>query len=119
MNPEVKAKWVRALRFGAYTQTRSYLHTSEGFCCLGVLCDLYRQEKGGSWIDGEECFEFDDTGAQTGLPEVVREWAGLSEGDPEVMRDSDEPEQGHTSLAQMNDDGLRFERIAAVIEEQM
>lgn len=40
MNPEWKAKWVAALRSGEYKQTREFLRTSTGFCCLGVLCDL-------------------------------------------------------------------------------
>jgi hypothetical protein len=44
---EFKAKWLAALRGGSYKQTSGYLHTSEGFCCLGVACDL----TGTKWDD--------------------------------------------------------------------
>lgn len=44
MDPEIKAKWVAALRSGEYKQTRGMLK-KEGpdgpsFCCLGVLADV-------------------------------------------------------------------------------
>ena len=39
MTPELKAKWVAALRSGEYTQGRYSLITEDGgYCCLGVLC---------------------------------------------------------------------------------
>lgn len=40
MNPDVKTRWVAALRSGNYRQARNYLRTAEGYCCLGVLCDI-------------------------------------------------------------------------------
>lgn len=40
MNPEVKERWVAALRSGKYRQTRGTLNEGDvSFCCLGVLCD--------------------------------------------------------------------------------
>jgi hypothetical protein len=53
MNPEIKKKWVKALRSGKYEQGRGNLKNSDGqFCCLGVLCDLYQQEhKDVEWKD--------------------------------------------------------------------
>src|SRR3954466_4218538 len=49
LRPEVKEKWVAALRSGEYKQGRSYLHSQnpdgeDRFCCLGVLCELAVQE---------------------------------------------------------------------------
>lgn len=42
MDAELKTKWVEALRSGKYTQARRTLRgATEGFCCLGVLCDVY------------------------------------------------------------------------------
>lgn len=40
MDPELKTKWVAALRSGEYTQGRGYLYhpLTNSFCCLGVLC---------------------------------------------------------------------------------
>lgn len=41
MNPEIKARWVAALRSGEYEQATGQLRNEHGeFCCLGVLCDL-------------------------------------------------------------------------------
>lgn len=45
MDPEIKAKWVEALRSGKYTQARGTLKKEvEGsgvsYCCLGVLCEV-------------------------------------------------------------------------------
>ena len=43
MNPELKAKWVAALRSGKYEQARCQLSDGVGFCCLGVLCELMKR----------------------------------------------------------------------------
>lgn len=51
MDPELKKKWVDALRSGRYNQTIAHLkvvqsfHSGEetinpGYCCLGVLCEV-------------------------------------------------------------------------------
>ncbi len=41
MNPELKAKWLEALRSGKFTQGRTVLKDSFGhYCCLGVLCEV-------------------------------------------------------------------------------
>lgn len=41
MDPELKAKWIKALRSGAYDQGREALVAYGRYCCLGVLfCGL-------------------------------------------------------------------------------
>jgi len=40
MDANLKAKWIEALRSGKYKQTTHYLKDDQGFCCLGVLCDI-------------------------------------------------------------------------------
>lgn len=50
MDPELKAKWIAALRSGEYQQHRDGLTNYEGrrngepasYCCLGVLCVVGR-----------------------------------------------------------------------------
>lgn len=37
LDPELKAKWVSALRSGEYQQCAEYLHKDGRYCCLGVL----------------------------------------------------------------------------------
>jgi hypothetical protein len=53
MDPNLKAKWVEALRSGEFNQTTGRLHDYEGFCCLGVLC--FVQDP--SFVTDFECLE--------------------------------------------------------------
>lgn len=53
MKPSIKKKWVAALRSGQYQQAKKVLTDGQGFCCLGVLSNLYALEKGEMW----ECRE--------------------------------------------------------------
>lgn len=39
MTPELKARWIEALRSGEYRQARNAMNRdNESYCCLGVLC---------------------------------------------------------------------------------
>ena len=116
MNPQIKQKWVDALRSGEYQQTQRYLRTDDGFCCLGVLCDLYGKENNVEWNlvvaeDGDrDYYEFQ---YKTGrIPLSVVEWAGVEDGNPRV-----DDEIG--TLANLNDKGSTFEQIADLIEEHL
>lgn len=40
MKPEYKEKWIKALESGAYDQAQMRLKSPQGWCCLGVLCEL-------------------------------------------------------------------------------
>lgn len=124
MNPEVKPSWLTALRSGEYKQGTGHLRrilndgVTEGYCCLGVLSDLYCKITGnGSWdpkLSQWGC-NFNDNGASDGadLLLTVRDWAGLN-NDPT-----------RTELARMNDgrmpEGQRytFNDIADWIEENL
>lgn len=37
-------KWVKELRSGNYSQTRTILQDVDGFCCLGVACSIFIPE---------------------------------------------------------------------------
>lgn len=105
MDQQVKTQWLQALRSGEYEQTKHRLHTYEGFCCLGVLCDFA--------IDGEwDSWNTDDKGRVTSyhkggnialLPNHFLEYVGMTH-----------EHQEH--LTRMNDDGKTFEQIARWIE---
>lgn len=59
MTPELKAKWIAALRSGEYQQGRGRLRTDDNrFCCLGVLCA----------VTGREFIEADST---TGYQQLI------------------------------------------------
>lgn len=89
MKPGIKRRWIEALTSGKYKQGRDQLKSPESeYCCLGVLCDLYRRStERGEWstspIDGspffrvtrgEEISEYDVL-----PPETVLAWAGLDD----------------------------------------
>jgi hypothetical protein len=44
----IKKRWVEALRSGNYKQTTGCLRNGDGFCCLGVLCDIVDPEGWGN-----------------------------------------------------------------------
>ena len=115
MNKEIKKKWIAALRSGDYKQTSFRLHGNDGFCCLGVLCDI--AEKEGICTSLKDHFghvSYDET--ERILPNSVIQWSGASSHDPEV-RDA----AGDLStLIEMNDRvDLGFKGIADVIEAQL
>jgi hypothetical protein len=111
MNPQIKQKWVSALRSGDYKQTQNRLHNEYGFCCLGVLCDLYRKENQLEWQHNEV------DGYLYGNhrfipPSSVVEWSGIADSNPLVNG-------GIGTLSELNDKGFTFNEIAYVIEEQL
>lgn len=124
MNQQIKEQWVAALRSGEYQQTRTVLHDSEGFCCLGVLADLYLKEVGKKWdVIAEDCFTFPMFNEEV-LPNEVMDWADLSWDNPEVTVERFSPIAGqnvscNVPLSDLNDTDHNFKMIAALIEEQL
>ena len=118
MNPKVKEFWVKALRSGKYKQTRNVLADNKGFCCLGVLCDLYQPEYWTYRSYDESLDHLTFLNETEVLPKEVAEWAGLN-GDswdnPNVIY-KNKP----TYLATLNDtEKLTFNQTADIIEEQL
>lgn len=50
MNSEMKANWLKALRSGEYEQCKGRLRLGNGYCCVGVLCNISGQ---GKWMEGQ------------------------------------------------------------------
>lgn len=109
MKHEVKQKWLAALRSGEYKQGRDALcNIDNEFCCLGVLCDIFRKEtNNGEWSKIGTFFLNDDSYVDF-LPTEVAYWAGLEVTNPT-------PENS-PSLSYMNDHGSSFATIADIIE---
>lgn len=105
MTPEIKQRWVAALRSGEYEQGRNFLFRNGRHCCLGVLCDLYTKETGIAW---------NPTSTQVLPVEVVR-WSGVSDSNPGIdFRDH------IRRLADINDSGdYDFPAIADLIDKQL
>lgn len=126
MNTDVKAKWTAALRSGAYSQTKYNLKNVNGFCCLGVLCDLYLKENPGTeykWSDADDAgiqgFAKDNVNLEwAGLPFIVQEWSGLKVGDPQVQPNENVVSTNYISA--VNDSSyFDFHGIANLIETQL
>jgi hypothetical protein len=124
VNEQVKQAWLAALRSGDYEQTKGALRKDDGYCCLGVLCDLAVQEGVvDEWVDdGFEGIAYYYFGIGRSihdgdLPWPVMEWAGLTESNPlggDNLGDSHD-----RGLAGYNDSGATFKQIADVIEARL
>lgn len=113
-HPERMIQWAEALESGKYEQTTGELRGDEGFCCLGVACDI---SKLGDWKN--DCY----LGVSDTLPTKVAEW--LFDGRPKdevyapllfknpYLLDS-------IRFTELNDDyGLSFRQIAWLIRESV
>jgi hypothetical protein len=122
MNKAIKKRWVEALRSGHYEQGKGHLKLGDKHCCLGVLCEIAVTDRVVTpWKADPLWDEFRFVAQSVGpcdstltLPIAVMEWAGLQLQSPTVYVDG-----GVDELTKLNDDGLTFDAIAAVIEEHL
>lgn len=122
------AKWIAALRSGDYSQGRSRLRTQEGYCCLGVACEVYRQETGeGQWlgdtVGGHFLFRTSAETVSAFLPGPVCDWLGVihdngARDDTDGLNDADRYNSDLRPLSSLNDGGRSFEEIADILEAQ-
>jgi hypothetical protein len=145
LKPEIKTRWLEALRSGGYKQARGQLKVAsidgDRFCCLGVLCDLAAQEGLIYWVweTGEEAPSAvvaanPSLKTQTVLPWVVIDWA--FDGDEWSADPRVDAAGSRYCLSILNDSGTdegpasaenfppsrrpwTFEEIANAIEEQL
>lgn len=120
MNRQIKDKWISALRSGEYNQDSDggYLKTCDGYCCLGVLCDLYVKETGKEWERVEETGYSKLGGMYDFLPEEVITWAEMENPNP-LVHYSDEDVNHEGTITDLNDSGVPFDVLASLIEEQV
>ena len=122
MKKEIADIWVKALNSKKYKQTTDYLcqidnNGNKSFCCLGVLCDLYQQDrvekkKKKLKVDDDDNFNYmvSFDGETKGLPSSVMKWAGIKKSDGTHCED-------RYNLAEMNDNGYTFSEIAKHIKK--
>lgn len=105
MNPEWKAKWLAALRSGKYKQTSKYLRTEEGYCCLGVLCDLVAPDQWGvsNSISGA-------------ITHGNNPYSGVGYPSSKVLEQVGIDDSDCKDLARLNDMGKSFAEIADTID---
>ena len=99
MDHDELTRWTTALRSGQYIQTKFSLRSDEGYCCLGVYCDLASYPRWirrlGVWHFGAQLFR---------LSGYLMDKIGLDE-------------VAVNDLISMNDDlSYTFDRIASELE---
>lgn len=123
MKPEIKQKWIDALRSGKYNQCHGGLsRTSNGallYCAIGVLVEVFRLETGvGRWsqYDGDlnnqdrTFISPDGRGGQDArrgsAPPALYLWTGVENAMRTVFQ----------LVSKMNDEGASFSEIANFLE---
>ena len=131
MDQEIRKQWTAALRSGEYSQSTQYLRTNNGFCCLGVLCDLYdktEKPKIGWETNIDQEFSFGAQRDDQTLPTEIQAWSKLMTSNPGFQTfkaaygsvPKDDLGRIYPNeilcLAEANDDGLTFPQIADIID---
>lgn len=110
MNKNAKL-WVKALRSGRFQQTKRRLAVvNEGYCCLGVACELYIAQGNEltKEVDADNVVKYGEQRAV--LPKPVIKWLGLKTPSGLVGT-------GKGELSAMNDSGYTFQQLADFIEQ--
>lgn len=134
MPTDLRDAWCSALVSGNYTQAKSYLREADGWCCLGVLCDITPgvttcgSDDGDVfsyvWNDGEDSntslppgFTRDLFGATIDIGDINCHLRRAAPATLERLAELSSPVREVTTLAYLNDDGASFDLIAQVIKE--
>lgn len=110
---EARKLWVEALRSGPWEQAHECLGIDDACCCLGVACELFNLHE--SWLriirDDDIGNSYD--GKDTTLPEIVRDWLGLTTVEGLYKSNTDGLPN---ALTYDNEQGKSFTEIADIIE---
>lgn len=122
-------KWLDALRSGKYTQTKQVLRDEDGFCCLGVACDIYDSSlwEGGTYMGNDIDLHPEVNDAYGLIPFRSEGGDDVSDGyffdvSVEEFCEITGLDKGHyvptLTLILLNDEyGLDFNQIADVLEK--
>jgi hypothetical protein len=122
LKPEIKTRWVDALRSGKYKQGRGQLHhtlNENTFCCLGILCDVVFPDLNMSWDAGHENYI---PGSLSMPTREINSYCFVDNEFGDAHYEIVVPLYESVGLAHINDnlqsDGYDFNKIADLIEEQ-
>jgi hypothetical protein len=105
MDNSLKSKWVEALRSDEYKQGSGVLRrqgqTKDGYCCLGVLCDITDPTQ---WVERSPLYMWGECRCFPPVESMTR-W-GISYTQAK-------------QLMLMNDNGISFSEIANYIESNL
>jgi len=85
MKKQPLLKWLKALESGNYTSSVAKLRTSQGYCPLGILCELSMVGKWEEFEITEELVVYSYFNETQYLPKEVSDWAGLTEKERKLM----------------------------------
>jgi hypothetical protein len=105
MKQELLRKWVDALESGRYEQAHTALRVDNGYCCLGVLCDLAGE---GRWVPPTEdeiikkdYFVMGDVRERNVLPYPLAELVGVTEAqEKKLVEANDNKHETFLQIAQ-------------------
>jgi hypothetical protein len=116
-DPEVRQRWLDALRSGKYEQATHVLRTEDDkYCCLGVLCEVIDPE---GWNPGKIVrVDAGGIGYQKVAARVyLTDGRAYSQVPPnEILAVAGLTERFGNLLAEFNDAGETFEQIAKRVE---
>jgi hypothetical protein len=105
-------QWITALRSGGYTQGEGKLHSTDGFCCLGVAAKEFLKIDVEVTQKGDWSFtHWNYNGEPDVAPDYVMKALGLYDSNGSSMT-----KDNLIMLTAMNDNGSTFEQIADIIE---
>lgn len=114
LKPEVKKRWLQALRSGKIKQAQGQLRTKDdAMCCLGVLCNLHAESH--PEIAARQKLKEEYMGHHGLPPDLVLQWAFQ---DWNKTHASGVFVAGKT-LSLWNDNGASFKQIADMIEKHL
>lgn len=123
MNRERAMLLADALDSGEYTQARGRLRGKDGFCCLGVACDLHAKEHNQTgWLTyndpwGRPAYAYASEGVRFMPSEQVTDWFGFKTRDCSIPTTEYIDTIRVTKLSELNDNGWTFKQIAQYIRD--
>jgi len=116
MKPELKHKWIKALRSGEYKKSTNVLKrffktVEPRHCCMGVLCELMKDD-------------YAPAGVLIKQAEGVGDFYGCNKSiaavlDMQTLQEAGVSADHQRTLTSMNDKGVSWDRISAYIEKRL
>lgn len=106
MKKSIAMKWIEALRSGKYRKTTGTLERDNEYCCLGVLCKIAPNH-----LVVTAYYSDRISGISLENQTRIKDWAGLKSNVGFLDYSNS------VNLADLNDSGYGFKRIANIIEK--
>lgn len=129
MNPQIKQRWIEALESGEYPKGSRCLRSIDddgkptGYCCMGVLEDIYAKEFHQTWIastqEPHKSVRVEGYNHINYMNKDVADWAGLPvniDGSYDGKLPNGDP---NNTLAMVNDRSTTFDPVIYLIRKYL